>query len=288
MESEREGEREDGSRKRREGVVICKRIEEERCEGGEFALDEDRRGKLNNNHGLRTKVKVPSEKRSRDNVRGSKGKEKPGLVKVSSEKSLKLTVGQSQRPPRRSLVVTKKEGKEVESLRSERRKAKEEKEKSLRKEKSPTNIQENGKQEQIVEKSLHASKKSPKKNRRKVSNLDLQKVKEAEESSALAAKKLEVVQPAQPLLHLPHVGPPLHLPLGQSLATLHLNLAELAHIRKQVGFKCFHFMSLFLLIQESSAWLEERKLSASVKTDLKSGNLCFVCTGLHQHHHHHP
>jgi len=149
-------------------------------------------------------------------------------------------------------------------LRSERRKAKEEKEKSLRKEKSPTNIQENGKQEQIVEKSLHASKKSPKKNRRKVSNLDLQKVKEAEESSALAAKKLEVVQPAQPLLHLPHVGPPLHLPLGQSLATLHLNLAELAHIRKQ----------------ESSAWLEERKLSASVKTDLKSGNLCFVCTGV--------
>ena len=145
--------------------------------------------------------------------------------------------------------MTKKEGKEVESLRSERRKkAKEEKEKSLRKERSSSNMQEKGKQEQIVEKSLHAAKKPPNnKNRRKVSNLDLQKVKEAQqESSALAAKKLEVVQPVQPALHLPLVGPPLHLPLGQSLATLHLNLAELAHIRKQVGFKCFHFMSIFL------------------------------------------
>ena len=144
--------------------------------------------------------------------------------------------------------MTKKEGKEVESLRSERRKAKEEKEKYPRKEKSSSNIQEEAKQKQTVEKSLHAPKKLPNKNRRKVSNLDLQKVKEAEESSALAAKKLEVVQPAQPPLHLPHVGPPLHLPLGQSLATLHLNLAELAHIRKQVGFKCFQFMSLFRCI----------------------------------------
>ena len=36
----------------------------------------------------------------------------------------------------------------------------------------------------------------------------------------------------------------------------------------------------FLSVQESSAWLDERKLSSSLKTDLKSANLCFVCTGL--------
>ena len=254
MESERGGgEREDGSRKRREGVVVCKRIEEERWERGE--CDEDRRGKVNN-HGLRTKVKVPSEKRQRESVRGSKGKEKPGLVKVSSEKSLKLSVGESQRPPRRSLVVTKKEGKEVESLRSEtRRKAKEEKEKTLRKEKSRSNMQDEGKQKQIVEKSPNAPKKSPK-NRQRVSKLDLQKVKEVEESSALAtAKKSE---PAPPLPHLPLVRPlPLLLPpLGQSLATLHLNLAELAHIRKQVGFEFFHFMTSlsFKLRSQVGGW----------------------------------
>ena len=238
MEGGRGGGREDGPRRRREGV-ICN-IEEERWEGGECVLDEERSGNVNNNHGLRTKL---SEKRSRDNIRGSKAKDKPGLVKVPSEKTLRLTAGQSQRPPRRSLVVTKKEGKEVESLRSERRKAKEEKEKSLRKEKSTSNMkEEERKPEQIVEKSLHAPKKSTK-NRRRVSNLDLQKVKEAEESSVPAAKKLEAVQPARPL-HLPPVRPPLRLPLGQSLATLHLNLAELAHIRKQVVFKCFDSMFL--------------------------------------------
>ena len=210
-----------------------------------------------NNHGLRTKVKVPSEKRQRESVRGSKGKEKPGLVKVSSEKSLKLPVGESQRPPRRSLVVTKKEGKEVESLRSEtRRKAKEEKEKTLRKEKSRSNMQDEGKQKQIVEKSPNAPKKSPK-NRQRVSKLDLQKVKEAEESSALAtAKKSE---PAPPLPHLPPLVGPLPLllpPLGQSLATLHLNLAELAHIRKQVGSKFFHFMTSlsFSLRSQAGGW----------------------------------
>ena len=32
-------------------------------------------------------------------------------------------------------------------------------------------------------------------------------------------------------------------------------------------------------LQESSAWLDERKMSSSEKDDLKLGNVCFVCTG---------
>ena len=240
MESERGGRGEE--RRRREGV-----IEEERWEGDKSVLDEERSRNVINNCRSRTNLKVSSEKRSRDTIRGSKAKDKPGLVKVSSEKSLRLTAGQqSRRPSRRSLVVTKQEGKEAESLRTERRKVREEKEKSLRKEKSTSNIKEEGKQEQIVEKNLHAPKKSTK-SRRRVSNLDLQKVKEAKETSATEAKELEAARPARPL-HLPPVQPPLHLPLGQSLDTLHLNLAELSHIRKQVGFKfvdSIFFLSLF-------------------------------------------
>ena len=181
-------------------------------------------------------MKISSEKnlRSKDN-RGSKTKEKPILVKVSSEKNLKVKVGQNPRPSRRSLVVTRKEGKEVESLGIEKTK---EKDRSLRKDRSTVNLQEGGKQNQTNEKSLNPPKMSPK-NRQGVTNLNLQNEKETNcQKQDLSTKKLEGVRP-----------PPLLLPLGQSLATLQLNLAELSQIRRQVGFKYINFLfSMFIFI----------------------------------------
>ena len=222
VQEERGGQMEEGLGERREeGVAGCKRIEEERWEGNECFME--RNGKVN-----KKLMKMSSEKnlRSKDN-RGSKTKEKPSLVKVSSEKNLKVKVGQNPRPSRRSLVVTRKEGKEVESLGIEKKK---EKDRSLRKDRSTVNLQEGGKQNQTDEKSLHPPKKSPK-NRQGITNLNLQNEKETNfQKRDLSTKKLEGVRP-----------PPLLLPHGQSLATLQLNLAELSHIRKQVGFKYLNF-----------------------------------------------
>ena len=223
VQEERGGQMEEGLGERREeeGVAGCKRIEEERWEGNECLME--RKGKVN-----KKLMKMSSEKnlRSKDN-RGSKTKEKPSLVKVSSEKNLKVKVGQNPRPSRRSLVVTRKEGKEVESLGIEKKK---EKDRSLRKDRSTVNLQKGGKQNQTDEKSLHPPKKSPK-NRQGVTNLNLQNEKEINcQKQDLSTKKLEGVRP-----------PPLLLPHGQSLATLQLNLAELSHIRRQVGFKYLNF-----------------------------------------------
>ena len=95
---------------------------------------------------------------------------------------------------------------------------------------SRINLQEGGKQNQTDEKSLHPPKKSPK-NRQGITNLNLQNEKETNcQKQDLSTKKLEGVRP-----------PPLLLPHGQSLATLQLNLAELSHIRRQVGFKYLNF-----------------------------------------------
>ena len=218
MQEERGGQMEEGLGERREeGVAGCKRIEEERWEGNECLME--RKGKVN-----KKLMKMSSEKnlRSKDN-RGSKTKEKPSLVKVSSEKNLKVKVGQNPRPSRRSLVVTRKEGKEVESLGIEKKK---EKDRSLRKDRSTVNLQKGGKQNQTDEKSLH-----PPKNRQGITNLNLQNEKETNcQKQDLSSKKMEGVRP-----------PPLLLPHGQSLATLQLNLAELSHIRKKVSFKYLNF-----------------------------------------------
>ena len=232
-----------GERREEEGVAGCKRIEEERWEGKECLME--RKGNVN-----KKLMKMSSEKnlRSKDN-RGSKTKEKPSLVKVSSEKNLKVKVGQNPRPSRRSLVVTRKEGKEVESLGIEKKKEKD---------RSTVNLQEGGKQNQTDEKSLHPPKKSPK-NRQGVTNLNLQNEKETNcQKQDLSTKKLEGVRP-----------PPLLLPHGQSLATLQLNLAELSHIRKQVGFKYINF--LFSMFQFNSQ-TGVKRLAGGKKSKRKSEN----------------
>ena len=190
-----------------------------------------------------------NESRSRYS-RSSKTKDKPGLVKISSEKNLKLPVDQSKRPPRRSMVVTKEEGKEVESLRRERRIAREERDKLQSKEGSTGVEEESKKQRQRVEKG-HNKRNSPK-NKQRPETLDLHKANKptstqptlkSDAGPQSQTRKSEAKGSPPPPSPPPPPNP--HVPLRQSLSTLHLNLTELAHIRTQVG----HNFSLLDLIQ---------------------------------------
>ena len=142
--------------------------------------------------------------------------------------------------------MTKEEGKEVESLRRERRKAREERDEGQSKEGSTGVEQETGEQKQRVEKG-HRKRNSPKEEQRP-ETLDLHKSNKLSNSqptlksharSQNQTKKSETERPPPPQSSPPPPPPNPYVPLGQSLSTLHLNLAELAHIRTQVGLKFF-------------------------------------------------
>ena len=204
----------------------------------------ERRDRLSK-HSSNTNI---NESRSRGG-KNSKTQDKPGLVKISSEKNLKLPVGQSKRPPRRSMVVTKEESKEVESLRRERRKAREERDKGQSKKGSIGVEEETGEQKQRMEKG-HNKRNSPK-NRQRPETLNLhssnrvnisQPKMKSDTGPQYQTRKSEAKRSPPPQSQPPPPPPDPHAPLGQSLSTLHLNLAELAHIRTQVGPKfCSRF-----------------------------------------------
>ena len=242
----REGDERGGCLREKGDRVVAlgkEQVNRDRGEEVECKRNVERRERLSK-HSSKTNI---NESRSRYS-RSSKTQDKPGLVKISSEKNLKLPVGQSKRPPRRSMVVTKEEGKEVESLRRERRKAREERDKLQSKEGSTGVEEETGEQNQRVERG-HNKRNSPK-NKQRPETLDLHKASKPTSSQTTMnpdaghqshTRKSKAPPPQSP-------PPNSNVPLGQSLSTLHLNLTELAHIRTQVGLKFFYrFYTMRLL-----------------------------------------
>ena len=242
----REGDERDGCLTEKGDRLVALGKEEVNRDMGEEVeckRNVERRERLSK-HSSKTNINESSSRYSRS----SKTQDKPGLSKISSEKNLKLPVGQSKRPPRRSMVVTKEESKEVESLRRERRKAREERDKLQSKEGSNGVEQETGEQKQRVEKG-HRKRNSPKeKQRPDTLNLHTsnrpsisQPTMKLEGGPQNQTRKLEAKRspPPQPPSPPPPPPPNPYPPIGQSLSTLHLNLAELAHIRTQVGHNFF-------------------------------------------------